>query len=170
MKIKSHSFNRYVVNKKELVDIIFYTPNGVELTIDRGWLSNEGTDIKSIELPIDDVKTRKKVSFDKNEVFLYINTLYIPSEMVNLTYEGEKLEYETSVDEYMYDYYSADINAITCFGKELSSIKIIKQSHIIKKEFGLNVEKMYKELHDNLINITMYDLIRLMEKYEFVSK
>ena len=92
----------------KLEKIHFYNDGKILVSVNSGWLENQNeTDIKSIELPIDEIKARRKENFDGN-VFVIskgkedygtdlIAELYIPSDMLNVQFVENKIEYKTQV-------------------------------------------------------------------------
>ena len=91
-----------------LEKIHFYKDGKILVSVNNGWLENQNeTDIKSIELPIDEIKARRKENFDGN-VFVIskgkepygdelLAELYIPSDMLNVQFVENKIEYKTQV-------------------------------------------------------------------------
>ena len=94
--------------------IHFYEDDKILVSTNSGWLERikfEGTDhtedIRTLELPIDEIKTRRKEKFD-GEVFIisqgkesYSNyllaELYIPAEMLDVHFEKNVIQYKTQV-------------------------------------------------------------------------
>ena len=87
--------------------IHFYKDGKILVSTMSGWLENEnGRDIESLELPIDEIKTKRKESFD-GKVFViskgkdYSNDLtaelYIPSDLLDIHFVENKIEYKTQV-------------------------------------------------------------------------
>ena len=92
-----------VVNNKGyyLDNIHFYNESGVVVSSGWGWLERKGypTDIKSIELPVEEIKLRRKPKFD-GVVFAMLHKdwdetkaeLYIPCDMLGVNFTCNKLE------------------------------------------------------------------------------
>lgn len=88
--------------------IHFYKDGKILVSSNSGWLENQnGIDIESLELPIDEIKTKRKEKFD-GEVFAiskgkenYSNELlaelYIPADMLGVHFVENKIEYNTQV-------------------------------------------------------------------------
>jgi hypothetical protein len=88
--------------------IHFYKDNKILVSTSSGWLENQnGRDIERLELPIDEIKTKRKESFD-GTVFVisqgkesYTNELlgelYIPADMLNVHFVENKIEYITQI-------------------------------------------------------------------------
>ena len=88
--------------------IHFYKDNKILVSTSSGWLETEnGRDIERLELPIDEIKTKRKESFD-GTVFVisqgkesYTNELlgelYIPADMLNVHFVENKIEYITQI-------------------------------------------------------------------------
>lgn len=95
----------------KLENIHFYKDNKILVSTGWGWLEkqvgNITKDIESLELPIDEIKTKRKETFD-GKVFViskgeksYSNELlaelYIPAEMLDIQFVENKIEYKTQV-------------------------------------------------------------------------
>ena len=87
--------------------IHFYKDGKILVSTNSGWLENEDRgDIESLELPIDEIKTKRKESFD-GKVFVIskgkdysndlIGELYIPSDLLDVHFVENKIEYKTQV-------------------------------------------------------------------------
>lgn len=88
--------------------IHFYKDDNILVSTNSGWLENQnGRDIESLELPIDEIITRRKERFD-GKVFViskgkesYSNELlaelYIPAEMLEIHFVENKIEYQTQI-------------------------------------------------------------------------
>lgn len=85
-----------------LNNIRFYNEDGVVVSSGSGWLERKGypTDIKSIELPVEEIKLRRKPKFD-GVVFAMLHKddfndtraeLYIPCDMLGVRFVCNKLE------------------------------------------------------------------------------
>ena len=85
-----------------LNNIRFYNEDGVVVSSGSGWLERKGypTDIKSIELPVEEIKLRRKPKFD-GVVFAMLHKddfndtraeLYIPCDMLGIRFVCNKLE------------------------------------------------------------------------------
>lgn len=91
-----------------LEKIHFYKDNKILVSTDSGWLGKEsGADIESLEIPIDEIKVKRKEKFD-GEVFAIskgkegygtdlIAELYIPAEMFDIQFMENKIEYQSQV-------------------------------------------------------------------------
>ena len=96
------------VREYKIEKIHFYKDNIVLVSTNSGWLENQnGRDIESLELPIDEIKVKRKVSFD-GQVFVISNgkesytnellaELYIPSDMLDIHFVENKIEYKNQV-------------------------------------------------------------------------
>lgn len=107
MKIRSGSFYLpYAVNVNgkgyHVSDIHFYDESGVVVSTGQGWLQTGryNGDIKEIELPIDEIKLRRKQKFDgvvyamlhKEEYGDTTAELYIPCNMLDIHFVKNKFE------------------------------------------------------------------------------
>lgn len=98
-----------VNNKKYQIDFIrFYKDDKVLVSTSSGWLERQnGTDIASLELPVDVIKTRRKECFDGN-VFIIskgknlgetslLADIFIPAEMFNIQFIEYVIKYKSQV-------------------------------------------------------------------------
>ena len=88
--------------------IHFYKDDKILVSVNNGWLEREnGRDIESLELPIDEIKTRRKELFN-GKVFVIskgkesytkelLCELYIPSDLLDVHFVENKIEYKTQV-------------------------------------------------------------------------
>jgi hypothetical protein len=93
----------YKVNK-----INFYEKDSILVSSNSGWLENSnGGDITELELPVDEIKLKRKESFD-GTIFIisrgkesYSNDsladLYIPAEMLNIHFVKHEIAYKAQV-------------------------------------------------------------------------
>lgn len=89
----------YKVNK-----IKFYKDNQVIVESQSGWLETESKDIKELELPINEIKLKRKEAFD-GKVFIIskgkewcgnetIADVYIPADMLNIHFAKHEIKYQ----------------------------------------------------------------------------
>lgn len=94
-----------VNNKLYKVDKIkFYKDNAVMVESQSGWLETERGDIKELELPIDEIKLKRKEAFDGGVFVIsrgkewYGNELtadlYIPADMLNIHFTKHEIKYQ----------------------------------------------------------------------------
>ena len=88
--------------------IHFYKEGKILVSTNSGWLENEnGRDIESFEIPVDEIKTKRKESFD-GKVFViskgkenYSNDLlaelYIPADMLDIYFIENIIKYQTQI-------------------------------------------------------------------------
>lgn len=161
--------NPYLVNGKQLANIIFYNEGGVVLDTDSSWFRDYNLgDIKKVFLEVDEVKNRRKVNFSRNEVFLVGHVLYIPAELVNLTWIEEK-EYDRGANNVYYDVFKFNVWSETRLAS-INEITIHKYVGSRQTDFGAKVEQVKKQLEEDKINIESYYLEKLLEKYDLVKK
>ena len=91
-----------------LEKIHFYKDDKILVSTNSGWLGKEsGADIESLEIPIDEIKVKRKEKFD-GEVFAIskgkesygtdlIAGLYIPAEMFDIQFVENIIKYKTQV-------------------------------------------------------------------------
>lgn len=92
----------------KIENIHFYNDGKIIVSSNCGWLENQHRqDIENLELPIDEIKARRKEIFD-GKVFViskgkesYTNELlaelYIPTDMLDIQFVENKIEYQTQV-------------------------------------------------------------------------
>lgn len=175
MKIgRESSFYRpyaIVVNNRGyyVENICFYNENGVVVST-KGWLEdNNGGDIKEIELPIEEIKLRRKENFD-GKVFAMTNKnkytnetrmkLYIPCDMLGIHFVEN--EYNKAV----YDVYSI------YKGNQEIKIKQFVKSVDVKLQ---NIRSEYEQLCNNVDSSALYikktdDVIANLEKMAELAK
>lgn len=88
--------------------IHFYKDDKILVSTNSGWLENEnGRDIESLELPIDEIKTKRKECFD-GKVFIIskgkesysndlLGELYIPADMLDIQFVENIIKYKTQI-------------------------------------------------------------------------
>ena len=88
--------------------IHFYKDGSILVSLNWGWLEKkDGTDIEILELPIDEIKVKRKENFDGN-VFAISKgkesygtdltaDLYIPADMLDIHFVKNTIEYKTQV-------------------------------------------------------------------------
>lgn len=90
------------VNNKyyKIAKIHFYNTEGIVVSSNSGWLETKQSDIKEIELPIEELKLKRKIKFD-GTVFIVSKgreaDLYIPADMLNIHFVEHKIMYSTQV-------------------------------------------------------------------------
>ena len=97
------NYKWYKVNK-----INFYEKDSILVSSNSGWLENSnGGDITELELPVDEIKLKRKENFD-GSVFVIsrgkesygndvLADLYIPAEMLNIHFVKHEIAYKTQV-------------------------------------------------------------------------
>lgn len=192
MKIKSSDWCRpyaIVVNGHGyyLDNIHFYNENGIVVSTGWGWLQEKGydKDIKEIELPIDEIKLRRKHKFDgvvyamthkKEYANETVAELYIPCDMFDIHFVENKLEkgtwcvykvYEGKHNIYIKNYVMSVDGKLQDIRNEYD--KLYKDSESFKlgnwtDEIADNVHKMaqlvdeYKAEHERLKSLTINDI------------
>lgn len=109
---KSNYYRPYYMiasNKEYKVERIhFYNDGKILVSTNSGWLEKQnGADIESLVLPIDEIKIKRKENFDGNVFAIskgkedygtdLIAELYIPAEMLDIQFVENKIEYKTQV-------------------------------------------------------------------------
>lgn len=109
---KSNWYRPYYMeasNREYRVEKIhFYKDGKILVSTNSGWLEKQnGADIEILELPIDEIKVKRKESFD-GKVFAIskgkesygvdlLAELYIPAEMLDIHFVENKIEYKTQI-------------------------------------------------------------------------
>lgn len=168
----------YVVvnNKLYKVDKIkFYKDNAIMVETQSGWLERVDGDIKEIELPIDEIKLKRKETFD-GKVFIIskgkewcgnetIVDLYIPADMLNIHFAKHEIKYQQ-----LRAVYEGEHNIyISVYVKSLTV-----ELEAIRDEY----EKVYKQLDGYSMRTNRADIIydnidklkELAEKYKAEQK
>ena len=94
--------------KYKVEQIHFYKDNAILVSSNSGWLEKRsGRDIESIELPVDEIKVKRKTNFD-GKVFAIskgkedygydlIVELYIPADMFGIHFVEHKIMYNSQI-------------------------------------------------------------------------
>ena len=169
-----------------LDNIHFYNDDGVVVSVGQGWLKGKGydSDIREIELPIDEIKLRRKQKFDgvvyamlhKEEYGDTKAELYVPCDMLDIHFVEYKLNKGIW---FVYKVYEGSHNIhiesfVKSIDKKLRDIrneydKLYKDSESFKfgnwtDEIADNVHKMaqlvdeYKTEHERLKSLTIDDI------------
>lgn len=176
MKIgRESSFYRpyaIVVNNRGyyVENICFYNESGVVVSTNFGWLeNNNGGDIKEIELPIEEIKLRRKENFD-GKVFAMTNKdkytnetrmkLYIPCDMLDIHFVEN--EYNKAV----YDVYS-----IYKGNQEIKIKQFVKSVDVELQNIRSEYEELYKNVSESYLYIKKTDdVIANLEKMTELAK
>ena len=143
-----------LVNAKryKLRQIKFYKDGAIMVKSQSGWLETKNSKDMELELPIEEIKLKRKENFDKNEVFIisrgkeeYGNEieadLYIPADMVGIHFVGHEIAFKTQVRAI---YEGEQDIYITEFVKSLQD-----RLFGIREEY----EKIYKEVDDTCLSV-----------------
>lgn len=176
MKIgRESSFYRpyaIVVNNRGyyVENICFYNESGVVVSTNFGWLeNNNGGDIEEIELPIEEIKLRRKENFD-GKVFAITNKdnyanetrmkLYIPCDMLGVHFVEN--EYNKAV----YDVYS-----IYKGNQEIKIKQFVKSVDVELQNIRSEYEQLYKNVSESDLYIKKTDdVIANLEKMTELAK
>lgn len=166
-----------LVNSKwyKVDKIKFYKDNAIMVESQSGWLERVDGDIKEIELPIDEIKLKRKETFD-GKVFIIskgkewcgnetIVDLYIPADMLNIHFAKHEIKYQQ-----LRAVYEGEHNIyISVYVKSLTV-----ELEAIRDEY----EKVYKQLDGYSMRTNRADIIydnidklkELAEKYKAEQK
>lgn len=148
--------------------IHFYNDGKILVSVNNGWLENQNGDIESIELPIDEIKAKRKEDFN-GKVFviskgkeLYgdelLAELYIPCEMLNVQFVENKIEYKTQVRAI---YKGANGIYISSYVKSLDG-----ELNKIRKEY----EEIYKACDGYNLGCHTEDIIKKIDNLKALAE
>ena len=163
------------VNNKayKIHQIHFYNAEGIVVSSNSGWLETREGDIKEVELPIEELKLKRKVKFD-GTVFAISKgkewcgsdieaDLYIPADMLNIHFVEHKIMYSTQVRAVYEGEQGIYITSyVKSFNEHLMSIRA-------------EYEKVYKRVTDSDLSIkgkgVLADIDKLKElAEEFITE
>lgn len=143
-----------LVNAKwyKLRQIKFYKDGEIMVKSQSGWLETKESRDMELELPIEEIKLKRKENLDKNEVFIisrgkeeYGNEieadLYIPADMLGIHFVGHEIAYKTQIRAI---YEGEQGIYITEFVKSLQD-----RLFGIREEY----EQIYKEVDDTCLSV-----------------
>lgn len=176
---KAEWYRPYYVNaggrEYRVGEIHFYQNGKIIVSSYNGWLENsKGRDIESIELPIDEIKVKRKTNFN-GEIFVIsqgkesygddlLAELYIPAEMFNVHFVKNEIFYNSQVRSiYKGNIGDTDIY-ITSFIKSID-----EELHNIRTQYDelyKKVSGVYLSIHDSKDVLADIDNLKEMaEKY-----
>ena len=153
--------------------INFYKDNNVIVRSSSGWLETEKGDITELELPIDEIKMKRKEKFDgsvfaislgKDSGYI-IADLYIPADMLNIHFVRHEIKYQQLRAIYEGEqgiYISVYVKSLTV---ELEAIRDEYEA-LYKQLDGYNMKTEKIEIFYNKIN----RLKELAEKFKAEQK
>ena len=166
-----------LVNDKwyQVKEIKFYKDNKVIVESQSGWLEKVDGDIKEIALPIDEIKLKRKETFD-GKVFIIsrgkewcgndtMADLYIPADMLNVHFARHEIKYQQLRAVYEGEqgiYISVYIKSLTV---ELEAIRD-EYDELYKQLDGCSMKTEKIEIFYNKIN----RLKELAEKFKAEQK
>ena len=166
-----------LVNSKwyKLDKIKFYKDNAIMVETQSGWLERVDGDIKEIELPIDEIKLKRKETFD-GKVFIIskgkewcgnetIADLYIPADMLGIHFVEYEIKYQ-------------QLRAVYEGEQSIHISTVIKSLTDTLYSIRYEYEQIYKQLNDSSMSITKADIVfanidrlkELAEKYKAEQK
>lgn len=165
-----------VNNKQYQVDKIkFYKDNAIMVEAQSSWLETERGDIKRLELPIDEIKLKRKEVFD-GKVFAISRgkewcgneltaDLYIPADMLNIHFAKHEIKYQQLRAVYEGEqgiYISVYVKSLTV---ELEAIRD-EYDELYKKLNSYNIKTNRADIvYDNIDKLK-----ELAEKYKTEQK
>lgn len=154
-------------------NILFYENDSVLVSTDQGWLSRgsigySGDDITSIEIPVDEIKLKRKLKFD-GTVFVMtrkdyfgdtVADLYIPAEMLGVHFVEHKIQY-------------GQVRAIYKGDQEICISSFVKSLEDEMRAIRNEYEEIYKQVRDTDLSVRksedvladIDELKELAEKY-----
>lgn len=149
--------------------IHFYKDDNILISTNSGWLETQYKgDIAEIELPIDEIKVKRKAKFN-GEVFAIsqgkedygddlIAELYIPSEMLNIHFVENIIEYKTQV------------RAIYKGSNDIYINKFVKSIDGELKELSKQYEEVYKNCNEYNLGYHTEDIIENLDKLKALAE
>ena len=149
--------------------IHFYKDDNILVSTNSGWLETQYKgDIAEIELPIDEIKVKRKTKFN-GEVFAIsqgkedygddlIAELYIPSEMLNIHFVENIIEYKTQV------------RAIYKGSNDIYINKFVKSIDGELKELSKQYEEAYKNCNEYNLGYHTEDIIENLDKLKALAE
>jgi len=158
------------VNNKayKIHQIHFYNAEGIVVSSNSGWLETKQGDIKEVELPIEELKLKRKVKFD-GTVFAISQgkefcgsdieaDLYIPADMLNIHFVEHKIMYSTQVRAIYEGEQGIYITSyIKSFNEHLMSIRA-------------EYEKVYKRVTDSDLSIKGESVLADIDRLKVLAK
>lgn len=152
----------YQINK-----IKFYKDNEILVESNSGWLETTRGDIKELELPVDEIKLKRKEKFD-GTVFLISQgkdwsgelkaDLYIPADMLNVHFVRHEIAFKTQVRAVFEGeqgiYISTYVNSLD------------SELHAIRDEY----EKVLKEVDGYCLAHRTEDIIQNIDKLKELAE
>ena len=149
--------------------IHFYKDNAILVSSRSGWLEKEsGADIVGIELPIDEIKVKRKASFD-GKVFAISKgkewcgsdltaDLYIPAEMLDIHFVENVIQYKTQV------------RAIYKGSNDIYSSDYIKSIDAMLNSIRNQYEEIYKDCDGYNLGYHTEDILEKLDKLKTLAE
>jgi hypothetical protein len=153
----------------KLEKIHFYEDDKILVSTNSGWLEKEnGADIESLELPIDEIKVKRKEKFD-GEVFIIsqgkerysdelLGELYIPTEMFDVHLVKHIIKYDTQV------------RAIYKGTNDIYIDTYVKSIDGELKEISKQYEEIYKDCNGYNLSYYTEDVIARLDKMKALAE
>ena len=168
-------WNPFILNGRQVTNIIFYNDEGIMFETHRGWFGNGNNVFRTLN--VGDVKTRRVTALekmDKKENFCvttkipysndkgYALYLYVDGEGIQLIKEEEKEEIfsPTQIRKYVE-------RTIRLYGIMIDLEETLK---FIDNEFGKKVKEFQEELESFGIKLNCWDVENILKHYEFVRR
>ena len=152
----------YQINK-----IKFYKDNNIIVESNSGWLETQRGDIKEIELPIDEIKLKRKEKFDGTVFLVTLGKdwsgelkadLYIPADMLNIHFVRHEIAFKTQVRAIF------EGEQGICIGKYVKSTD--SELHAIRDRY----EKMLNEIDGYHLAYHTQDVIENIDKLKELAE
>lgn len=172
----------------EVGDIVFYDETGVKFSTGKGWFGYGNNYFKEIEIPVDEIKHRKKENLTRNEVFYIpysddihrrVLRLYIPCSLFSFHYEG----IEHSLTNNGLQAVTTRNSTISVKGAEMEfrdgEREYVNGEHVIKlhsyeytdTDKAKKLKKLSKELLEKCqVKLSEYDLCKIMNFFNITRK
>ena len=168
-------WNPFILNGRQVTNIIFYNDEGIMFETHRGWFGNGNNVFRTLN--VGDVKTRRVTALnklDKKENFVvsssiaYSNDkgydLYLYIDGKNISLDKEEFKEENFSSTQIRKYVN---RCLTIYNKKIDLEETLK---FVDTDFGQEVKKIEEELSSLGIKINQYDLTKLLKNYNLVKR
>ncbi len=180
------NYNPYFNSKNnKKVDKVIIFKDG-EILASVNWFSGSNYSnnrFPEINLPTD-LKEKRKEDLTLKFCFLFNSCIYIPGDLVNFREDGEKFDFETDCVINYHNFFSIDIEAVKwdaelnevgelVWSKLPMQLTTITQSYKyrqVEKPLFIEAGKFEEEVKKQGIDISRYDILKMMKIYNFTKK
>lgn len=179
----SPCWNPYMNSKngKQVESIKFFKDGEIIASV-QWFRGNNGSNNRfpEINLPTE-LKEKRKEDLTLKFCFLFNSCIYIPADLVNFRDNGEKFDFETDCATQYKSTFSIDIEAVEWLAeldeigklayrkdamKPLTITEAYKHRQVDKPVF-IEATKIAEEMEKDHVKISRYDILKMMQKYNF---